>query len=104
TKIEVGRNVIPDVETRRMITYYGDPLGRCPFTKKRAEWEGLPICTVDEEIYRLLPSLVIATVDKFAQMPWNGYAGMLFGRVSQRCPRHGYRHDDMDERTHCGQR
>ena len=59
---------------------------------------------MDEEIYRLLPSLVIATVDKLAQLPWHGYAGMLFGRVGQRCPRHGYRHDDMDERTGCGQR
>ena len=29
---------------------------------------------------------------------------MLFGRVSSRCPRHGYRHDDLDERTGCGQR
>ena len=66
--------------------------------------EGLPILTVDEEIYRLLPSLVVATVDKLAQLPWHGYAGMLFGRVSQRCPRHGYRHDDMDERTGCGNR
>ena len=65
--------------------------------------EGLPILTVDEEIYRLLPSLVVATVDKLAQLPWHGYAGMLFGRVSARCPRHGYRHDDMDERTGCGQ-
>ena len=64
----------------------------------RRERRGLPILTVDEEIYRLLPSLVIATVDKLAQLPWHGYAGMLFGRVSQRCPRHGYRHDDMDER------
>ena len=27
---------------------------------------------VDEEIYRRLPTLLIATVDKFAQMPWNG--------------------------------
>jgi hypothetical protein len=27
---------------------------------------------VDEEIYRLLPALLIATVDKFAQMPWKG--------------------------------
>ena len=34
--------------------------------------EGLPVVTVDEEIYRLLPALVIATVDKFAQLPWNG--------------------------------
>jgi hypothetical protein len=66
--------------------------------------EGLPILTVDEEIYRYLPSLVIATVDKLAQLPWHGYAGMLFGRVSSRCPRHGYRHDDLDARTGCGQR
>ena len=41
----------------------------------RAPGEGLPILTVDEEIYRLLPSLVIATVDKLAQLPWRGYAG-----------------------------
>ena len=35
---------------------------------------------VDEEIYRRLPTLLIATVDKFAQMPWNGEVQMLFGR------------------------
>ena len=28
--------------------------------------------TVDEEIYRLTPALVIATVDKLAQLPWRG--------------------------------
>ena len=27
---------------------------------------------VDEEVYRLLPALVIATVDKLARMPWEG--------------------------------
>jgi hypothetical protein len=43
-------------------------------------------------------------VDKLAQLPWHGYAGMLFGRVSSRCPRHGYRHDDLDARSGCGQR
>jgi len=90
TQIEVGRHLIPDVERRRLITYCGDPLGRCPFSKKKAEWEGLPICIVDEEIYRLLPCLVIATVDKFAQMPWQGETGMLFGNVTQHCPRHGF--------------
>ena len=89
-KIEAGRNLVPDPERARLITYCGDPLGRCEFSKKRSDWEGLPICIVDEEIYRLLPSLVIATVDKFAQMPWNGETAMLFGKVSRRCPRHGF--------------
>ena len=36
---------------------------------------------VDEEIYRRPPSLLIATVDKFAQMPWKGETQMLFGKV-----------------------
>lgn len=89
-KIEVGKHLWPEPEQRRILTYCGDVLGRCAFSKKKAEGEGLPICIVDEEIYRLLPSLVIATVDKFAQMPWNGETGMLFGNVTQRCPRHGF--------------
>ncbi len=66
--------------------------------------EGLPILTVDEEIYRYAPGLVIATVDKLAQLPWKGFAGILFGRVTRRCPRHGYRHDDLDEHTGCAER
>jgi hypothetical protein len=35
--------------------------------------------------------------------PWCGTTllAMLFGRVNSRCPRHGYRHDDLDERTGC---
>ena len=49
------------------------------------------------KIYRLVPSMRIATVDKLAQLPWRGYAGMLFGRVTEYCDRHGYRHDDLDE-------
>ena len=44
---------------------------------------------VDEEIYRKLPSLLIATVDKFAQMPWKGEVQMLFGQVNGYCERHG---------------
>ena len=46
--------------------------GACAFTQRNSPDEGLPVVVVDEEIYRLLPSLVIATVDKFAQMPWDG--------------------------------
>ncbi len=43
--------------------------------------EGLPVLFVDEQIYRELPAFVIATVDKFAMLPWRGETGMLFGRV-----------------------
>lgn len=81
----------------RTFTYCGDKLGRCPFSQKQSPDEGLPIVVVDEEIYRRLPSLVIATVDKFAQMPWKGETQMLFGRVNGFCPRHGYRSPEIED-------
>ncbi|GAB3119849.1 DISARM system helicase DrmA [Streptomyces calidiresistens] len=94
-------------EGRRRVLLYcprGEGEDRCPFSRRESPGEGIPVLTVDEEIYRLAPSLLIATVDKFAQLPWNGYAGLLFGRVTELCPRHGYRHDDLDIRTGCGSR
>ncbi|WP_343526972.1 DISARM system helicase DrmA [Sphingomonas sp.] len=51
----------------------------CPFTGDRA----LPVVTVDEAIYRRLPAFLIATVDKFASLPWNGPAGAFFGHVDR---------------------
>jgi hypothetical protein len=53
----------------------------CPFSPRNG---GLPVLFVDEQIYRELPSFLIATVDKFAMMPWRGESGALFGQVSQR--------------------
>lgn len=50
--------------------------------------------TVDEEIYRLTPAFVIATVDKFARLAREGEAASLFGYVGRRCGRHGYVHSD----------
>ena len=47
----------------------------CDFTRDRA----LPIVAVDEPIYRRLPAFLIATVDKFASLPWVGQAGALLG-------------------------
>jgi len=41
----------------------------------------LPIVAVDEPIYRRLPCFIIATVDKFAALPWTGEIGAFFGRV-----------------------
>ncbi len=43
----------------------------------------LPILAVDEPIYRRLPCFLIATVDKFAAMPWTGEVGAFFGRVDR---------------------
>lgn len=51
----------------------------CPFGRD----EYLPIVGVDEPIYRRLPCFLIATVDKFAALPWNGRTGTLFGRVDR---------------------
>jgi len=47
----------------------------CDFTRERA----LPIVAVDEPLYRRLPAFLIATVDKFASLPWVGQAGALLG-------------------------
>lgn len=81
----------------RCVTYCGDNLGRCEFSEARAPKQGLPVMVVDEEIYRRPPSLLIATVDKFAQMPWNGMTQMLFGKVTEVCERHGFLSPEVDD-------
>lgn len=74
-----------------------DPQGACPFTQARSPGEGLPLLAVDEEIYRNLPALLIATVSEFARMPWAGATQMLFGRVDGACPRHGFRSPELED-------
>jgi hypothetical protein len=51
----------------------------CPNEKCPGKGEPLPVHTVDTEIYSRRPSLIIATVDKFAQLPRNADTGNLFG-------------------------
>jgi len=41
--------------------------------------EHLPVWTVDEDVYRETPSLLIGTADKFAQIVRNGETARLFG-------------------------
>ncbi|MFC4035738.1 helicase-related protein [Streptomyces polygonati] len=48
------------------------PAGDCDFNR------GLPVHLVDEAVYRAHPTLVIATVDKFASMPWRPASAALF--------------------------
>ena len=54
----------------------------CDFSGNQA----LPIVAVDEPLYRRLPAFLIATVDKFASLPWVGPSGVLLGGAD--------RHDD----------
>jgi hypothetical protein len=42
----------------------------------------LPLVAVDDMIYRRLPAFLIATVDKFASLPWEGRTGKLFGKAT----------------------
>lgn len=58
----------------------------CGFNLGRAR-DGLPVLFVDEQIYRELPAFLVATVDKFALLPWRGETGMLFGRALGRTGR-----------------
>jgi hypothetical protein len=95
--IDAAKHARSDVDRWRTLVFCGDDRGLCEFTERRSPGEGLPVLTVDEEIYRLLPSMVIATVDKFAQLPWQGPLHLLFGRVATRCSRHGYRSPDLDK-------
>lgn len=98
-----GRGIDPASDARydpdrwRTLVFCGDPLGGCAFTELASGGEGLPVVTVDEELYRLLPALIISTADKWAQLPLKGPLHLLFGRVSARCERHGYRSADLDK-------
>jgi hypothetical protein len=58
----------------------------CDFTRDNF----LPIVVVDEPIYRRLPAFLIATVDKFAALPWVGQSGAFFGHVDRYDPGRGF--------------
>ena len=89
--LSTGADYEVNKDLNRTLAFCSNKIGRrCPFTRMMAPDEGLPIVVVDEEIYKLLPSLIVATVDKFAQMPWRGDVQTLFGRVSGVCSRHGF--------------
>jgi hypothetical protein len=102
SKLEPGRDMKVESFAKgraRTLVFCSDPMGRCLFSPRQSKDEGIPVVVVDEEIYRRLPSLVIATVDKFAQMPWNGKVQMLFGQVDGYCERHGFRSPEIEEKS-----
>ena len=52
------------------------PDDRCPWSSRDRH---LPILVIDEDIYETPPTLLLGTVDKFAQVAWNDSTGRLFG-------------------------
>jgi hypothetical protein len=72
-------------------SWCGNPLGPLNYTIREAPHrlqiecrnsgcefaEGLPVYVVDEDLYRVRPTLVIGTIDKFAGFPWRPALGRL---------------------------
>lgn len=89
SEIVPGRDIRVVRDIGRTFIFCGDKYGTCEFGKVKSPGLGLPVLVVDDEIYRHPPSMLIATVDKFALMAWRGQARTLFGRADTECPRHG---------------
>ena len=89
SEIAPGRDIRVDRDLGRTFIYCGDKYGRCDFSQTKSKNLGLPALVVDDEIYRHPPSMLIATVDKFAMMAWRGQVRTLFGKANRECPRHG---------------
>ena len=77
-----------DIEAKSVDIFCSDK--NCYFYKYNDERIAIPVYLVDEQIYSKCPTVVIATVDKFARLPWDVACNALFGRVDRFCQRHGY--------------
>lgn len=58
--------------------------------QRRSRSIPIPAFTVDDQVYTRCPSLVIATVDKFARLAYEGEAATLFGNITHYHARYGY--------------
>ncbi|WP_445358947.1 DISARM system helicase DrmA [Microbulbifer sp. ANSA005] len=85
-----------DFDNERLRTLIRCPNPKCEFCARKSDetgkgiGDGLPVVVVDDEIYRERPSLVIATVDKFARMPFKGETQSLFGLRDRYSPTYGH--------------
>ena len=103
TPIDPGKHIRVDPfrgGSGRTLVFCGDDRGTCLFSERQSPREGIPAIVVDEEVYRRLPTLIVSTVDKFAQMPWNSRIQTLFGQVDGHCERHGFTAPELDDTDH----
>jgi len=91
-EIDPGKHIEVNKDKLQTAIYCGDKKARCEFSKgksAKSAHPGIPALVVDEEMYHRPPSMMIATVDKFAMMAWRGEIKNLFGKASLECERHG---------------
>jgi hypothetical protein len=70
----------------------------CEFHRTKRQ-DGIPAVVSDEEIYRLLPTMIIGTVDKFARLPWVGETQTLVGKVKGQINYWGFVAEGSDNDT-----
>lgn len=92
-------DVLVDRETVQTRLYCSNFEEGCRYARLSDDSPGLPVVVVDEELYRRPPSMLIATVDKFALMAWRGEIRTLFGKAEEECPRHGLIWPDVKDCT-----
>lgn len=86
--IPESQTYIADNDRKRTLICCRNP--ECDFTHRNSNSEGLPVVVVDSEIYRLRPTIIIATVDKFARLPFKGETQSLFGYRDRFSPTFGH--------------
>ena len=76
----------------------------CMFSQKddkKSVDNSLPVVITDEDVYSRCPSLLIATVDKFAAISWAPQCKSIFGNVTNYCKYCGYYQKNLKEKhTH----
>ena len=86
TLIEENFNI--DIEKKSIEIHCSNM--NCQFYKYKDDRIAIPVYLVDEEIYAKCPTIILSTVDKFANLPWEVRTNTLFGRVDRKCSRDGY--------------
>jgi hypothetical protein len=59
---------------------------------------GIPVYTIDDAIYQKLPTLLIGTVDKIAQLPWKKEMHELFGNKNLYSVEYGFKYSSTKSR------
>lgn len=91
----VGEKGIPEKNTYQLDAMAQRTLiwccnSACEFSAASSGNQGIPVVVVDDEIYRTCPSLLVATVDKFARIPFKGETRALFGLRDRYSPTYGH--------------